>query len=563
MGNILCSDNFRSFFYSIEKAHFSVDELSVLINSKLYHVASDISLGRLECNLNVPPNIYEENGRNAEFLFYLNSDGYSKNGVHFEYFTGDNAKAVFIAYPTLGYTWSNDEIEEVGFLCKSIFTLCGRARLAYIVENSILKDAPTGLLNAKGFIKIGDEYARKGILHNFTAMFINLKNFKCVNSQIGDKSGDKVIKIYSSLIIQKLEKGEIFARLGGDNFTLLIKNENADEFIKFLSGVNIEIENNGISTVLSIAARMGIYHIVPGDQMRYVMNCISSAIGNARRSFVSDVVVFNHEIMHKVQREQEITAQFPLAIKNNEFVVYYQPKVDLNTNIMCGCEALVRWNKNGQLVPPGEFIPVFERNGNVCALDFYMLDKVCADIRRWIDEGLEPVTVSVNFSKMHLHNPHISEDILRIINSYNIDNKYIEIELTEMSDYNDYDAFKSLVTNMKKNGVITSIDDFGTGYSSLNLLTDFNFDIVKLDKSFLDNIIKSNSKTDEIVVRNIVRMVRELNMKAIAEGVETPEQAKFLKDIDCTMVQGYLYDKPLCAEDFEKRLKKKEYIKVL
>ncbi len=148
---------------------------------------------------------------------------------------------------------------------------------------------------------------------------------------------------------------------------------------------------------------------------------------------------------------------------------------------------------------------------------------------------------------------------MNIIKKYGVDSRYIEIELTEMSDFNDYNAFKSLVTKMKDNGVLTSIDDFGTGYSSLNLLTDFNFDVVKLDKSFLDNIIRSQSKTDEIVVRNIVKMIKELNMKAIAEGVETAEQARFLKEIECTMVQGYLYDKPLCVEDFVKRLEKKVY----
>ena len=135
--------------------------------------------------------------------------------------------------------------------------------------------------------------------------------------------------------------------------------------------------------------------------------------------------------------------------------------------------------------------------------------------------------------------------------------------MTEMSDFNDYDAFKHLVSTMKDNGVVTSIDDFGTGYSSLNLLTDFMFDVVKLDKSFLDNISRTQSKTDEIVVRNIVKMIRELGMRVIAEGVETVEQAKFLKSIDCSMVQGYLYDRPLCVEEFIKRLQKRNYEKLL
>ena len=563
MGSIICSDNFRNFFNAIEKAHFSIDEVSELIGRNLLPIASDISLGRLVCNFSAPPMILEAKGKNVEFEFYVNPDGYNKNPLNFEYFTGNNARAYFSAYPILGYSWNEKEMEEISFLCKSIFVLCGRARLSTILENSVFRDNLTGLPNAAGFIKIGSEYLEQGVLHDYTAMFINLKNFKCINSQISDKKGDVVLKAYTVELLKRLEKSEVIARLGGDNFTLLIKKQNVKDFVDFLSGVKIDVEIGSNTVVFCIASRIGLYDILKGDQMSYVMGCISSAISDARRSFVTDVVVFNHEIMRKVQKEQEVTALFPFAIKNREFVVYYQPKVDLSTNVMCGCEALVRWQRDGKLISPGDFIPVFERDGNVCALDFYMLENVCSDIRKWLDEGLEPVTVSVNFSKTHLHNPNVSDDILKIINKYGIESKYIEIELTEMSDYNDYDAFKSLVTNMKDNGVVTSIDDFGTGYSSLNLLTDFNFDIVKLDKSFLDNIIKSNSKTDEIVVRNIVRMIKELNMKAIAEGVETPEQARFLKDIDCTMVQGYLYDKPLCAEEFIKRLKKKEYEKVI
>jgi len=293
--------------------------------------------------------------------------------------------------------------------------------------------------------------------------------------------------------------------------------------------------------------------------MGYVMNCISTAINTARHSTTDDVVVFTTEIMNKIERERKLMHTFPTALKQHEFLVYYQPKVSLADNIMCGCEALARWKRDGVLVPPSEFIPIFERDGSICALDFYILDCVCRDIREWLEQGLEPVTVSVNFSKTHLHNPSISDDIMAIINKYAIDTRYIEIELTEMSDFKDYEAFKTLVNNMKENGVMTSIDDFGTGYSSLNLLTDFMFDVVKLDKSFLDNMARSGSGTDEIVVRNIVKMIKELGMKAIAEGVETVEQASFLKDIDCTMVQGFLFDKPLSKEEFQNRLKLKEY----
>ena len=437
--------------------------------------------------------------------------------------------------------------------------MCGRTRLSDILAKSLSKDIHTGLVNSNGYVIAGNRLANTGKLHEYTAIYLNLKNFRYINGQIGNKYGDAVIKAYSQALTSELGKNEIAARFGGDNFALLIKNENAEKFIKLLSGINLEVEYLGAKNHFCISARAGVYRIQKGDIMTHVMNSISAAVSTARRGGGNDITIFSPEVLYKMLREQEIASSFPKAIRNKEFVVYYQPKVNLETNELCGCEALVRWLKDGKLVPPGEFIPIFERDGNICTLDFYVFDRVCSDIKHWQEEGLEPVTVSVNFSKTHLHNPRVGDEILKIIDKYGIDSKYIEIELTEMSDYNDYEAFKTLVTKMKSHGVMTSIDDFGTGFSSLNLLTDFMFDIVKLDKSFLDNIIKENSKTDEIVVRNIVKMVKELNMKAIAEGVETAEQARFLKDINCTMVQGYLFDKPLPLNEFIERLKTRKY----
>ena len=326
-----------------------------------------------------------------------------------------------------------------------------------------------------------------------------------------------------------------------------------------ISGADLEIEIAGSVSHFSMQARAGMYDIKEGDAMPHVMNCISAAISTARRHPTKHIITFTPEVLYKIMQEQEITASFPAAIRNKEFLVYFQPKVDLKTRELCGCEALVRWLKDGNLIPPMNFIPLFEHNGSICSLDFYMLENVCRSICEWKSKGLEPVTVSVNFSKTHLHNPNIAEDILKIIRKYGIESRYIEIEMTEMSDFNDYEAFRNLVNKLKANGVTTSIDDFGTGYSSLNLLTDFMFDIVKLDKSFIDNIIRNKSKTDEIVVRNIVRMINELNMTSIAEGVETSEQAGLLKDIGCGMVQGYLFDRPLPEEEFINRLKTRVY----
>lgn len=561
MNSVLCSKNFREFFDGIETIGLPLFNLTELISSRIPVIADDLHLGRLVCEFNTPPSPIEPQGRAVESQMYISHSGFENVSVNYVNRTGDNGKVELIAYPVKGYTWSDDEKKDIEFLCRNIFLLCGRARLSDIVKVALTRDSATGILNTAGFVNGGNRLIAEGRIQEYAAMYLNLKNYRSINSQIGYKYGDMVMKSYADALVNMMDEDELVARLGGDNFAVMIKKEKMDSYLKFLSSTLVVAEIGGSVTTFNISARIGVYNIEKGDSMMHIMNCISSAISAVRRNGTSDYAFFNQEIVNKLDREQEISASFTTAIKNREFLVYYQPKVDLRTNRLCGCEALVRWQKDGKLISPGEFIPIFERDGNICALDFYMLDKVCRNISEWKQMGLEPVTVSVNFSKTHLLNPLIAEDIMAVINKYEVDTKYIEIELTEMSDFNDYNAFKALVNKMKANGVLTSIDDFGTGYSSLNLLTDFMFDVVKLDKSFLDNIVKSGSKTDEIVVRNIVRMIKELNMKAIAEGVESADQVRFLRDIECTMVQGYFYDKPLPVDEFLKRLKEKNYTK--
>ena len=167
--------------------------------------------------------------------------------------------------------------------------------------------------------------------------------------------------------------------------------------------------------------------------------------------------------------------------------------------------------------------------------------------------GIEPVRVSVNLSKKNLENPNLSEDVLNIINRYDIPHEFLEIELTETSGYEDFNALNAFVETMNKHNITTSIDDFGSGFSSLNLLKDLAVDVIKLDRSLLSSI-ELHDKCDEIVLRNIINMINELEMTEVAEGVETVEQATFLKDINCSMAQGFLFDKPLPQEEFVKRL---------
>ncbi len=563
MKKSLCSGNYKKFFGSIDKYGLTIEELISVISENMPLIAEDMTLGKLVVHFFAPSSPLEPKGEDRIVVLYENDSGAETEQIFEEFITTGGGKVSFEAYPVKGAVWSEEDKDDIIFLVKNIFAMCGRARLSGIVKKSMSTDVSTGLMNANGYVAAGNRLAAEGRIHEYNAMYLNLRNFKFINTQIGNKYGDAVIREYANTLSAFIGDDGFASRLGGDNFAILVKKERSEEIIKFIGSVEIDVPFAGTTSHFCIQARAGVYDIKDGDLMPHVMNCISAAVSSARRHPTDYAVIFTPEVLYRIMQEQEISANFPAALRRKEFVVYYQPKVNLETNELCGCEALVRWIRDGKIVPPMEFIPLFERNGSICSLDFYMLESVCEHIKEWQEKGLEPVTVSVNFSKTHLHNPDIADDIISIINKYGIDSRYIEIEMTEMSDFNDYEAFKKLVTKLKENGVMTSIDDFGTGYSSLNLLTDFMFDIVKLDKSFLDNIVRNNSKTDEIVVRNIVRMIRELDMKTIAEGVETAEQAAFLKGINCTLVQGYLFDKPLPEQEFETRLRSRKYDNIL
>ena len=249
----------------------------------------------------------------------------------------------------------------------------------------------------------------------------------------------------------------------------------------------------------------------------------------------------------------DVLGEFPEALKNEEFQVFYQPKVSLKNYRLNGAEALCRWKHNGEMIPPFKFIPVLEQGQDICALDFYMLEHVCMDIERWIKEGKRAVRVSVNLSRRHFVNKNLLNDIFDIINKYEFSNKYIEIELTETSTDVDFKELRRVVTGLTEQGIHTSIDDFGMGYSSLNLLRELPWNTLKIDKSLLP----VNGERDSnlaVIMQYVIAMAQTLGIECIAEGVETIEQINILKNKNCFLAQGFYFDKPLEKQEFEERL---------
>lgn len=424
-----------------------------------------------------------------------------------------------------------------------------------ILMNYCYTDSLTGILNTAGFMKQGTSLCEKNIQTDYIGLFLNIKGFRYINQRFGFTYGDDAMRKYAQRIQKLLLPDELFARLGCDNYALLVKKERVDTLLDSLLSVRVHIQLEDFVNTFDLSSRAGLYTIKPEDTMNDIINRITVAGLLAKSSPHHNTIWFREAMMERYIHNKEIADSFISAIENNEFSVYYQPKVSLDNQTLCGCEALARWDRVSEVIFPSEFVPILEQEGSICVLDFYVLENVCRDIRNWLDTGIEPVRISTNFSKIHLHNKNLAKDILRILDRYQIDTKYIEIELTETCGYEDFESLSNFVDTMKAHGVHTSLDDFGTGYSSLTLLKDLNIDTIKLDKSFLSQSPNTtNKRTNEIVIKTVINMAIDLEMQVICEGVETIEQAQLLRSLHCDAAQGFLFDGPLSHDDFEKRL---------
>ena len=259
----------------------------------------------------------------------------------------------------------------------------------------------------------------------------------------------------------------------------------------------------------------------------------------------------------RIYRQKQIEDRYEEALANDEFRIYLQPKVDTETGRIVGAESLARWFCNGIVLYPTEFVPILEQEGMVASLDLYVLKKTCEYIKEWKDNGITPVPVSVNFSRRDLGFKDLAKEIMDTIDSYGVDRKYIEIEVTETASEDERVLMTNFLSRLKEGEIATAIDDFGTGYSSLSTLRDFPVSVIKIDRSFINN--EELNSSDEIVLRNIVTMANELGIDVVTEGVERPDQTQLLKNIGCHVVQGFLYDNPMPKKDFEKRLQKGVY----
>jgi EAL domain-containing protein (putative c-di-GMP-specific phosphodiesterase class I) len=349
--------------------------------------------------------------------------------------------------------------------------------------------------------------------------------------------------------------------MGGDNFIIAVRKKLLDKVIELLKGTPVIYDLNRTKRVM-IVADAGIL-IIPED-FRFsgtddIMDKVNAALQEAKSGVKENIVFFDDRMIVDKEKKMLIQQYFPKAMKDKDIKVFYQPKVDIRTGEIVGAEALCRWFRDGKMIPPMEFIPVLEQGADICALDFYMLNEVCGDIRRWLDEGRKVVRISVNLSRKHMMDIDLLGRIIGVINKNEVPPKYIEIELTETTTDVEFLDLKRVVNGLQQAGVYTSVDDFGMGYSSLNLIREIPWNVLKVDRSFLPVEGDNKQSTRSIMFKYVVAMANEMGLECLAEGVETKQQVDILKANNCEIAQGFFFDRPLPVEDFEKRLDASRY----
>lgn len=392
----------------------------------------------------------------------------------------------------------------------------------------------------------------------YALIYTNIEKFKVLNEQFGKNSCDDILRSIDYGITLGLEKDECMGRLFADNFCILVKYTNEDELVKRLDKwhkASIDyIESKGANW-LPLIIEFGVFVI--GNDTIPIPNMVDRAklaLTESTHEIMGKVryAIYDEQVRSLLFREKKLEDMMEESLKNNEFQVYLQPKYCTQTETIGGAEALVRWiSKTEGMMFPDEFIPLFEKNGFIIQLDFWVFEEVCKHVRKWIDMGLEPVKISVNCSRIHLKNANFIERYRLIAGKYNIPHQVIEIELTENTVFGDVEFLSKIIDAIHEAGFGCSMDDFGSGYSSLNLIKDIPVDTLKLDKIFFRSGSKDIERT-ESVVGSIITMSKALNMETVAEGVEEQIQVDMLKRLNCDYLQGYFYAKPMPISQFEK-----------
>ncbi len=446
-----------------------------------------------------------------------------------------------------------DEYRKLDLMLRAMLSFISRNRLGNLVEKLAFYDED-GYPNINYFTRHLELMNEKDLIRGNTTIQFNLRHFSLVNKEIGRSAGDIAMRRYFKTISSVIGHDGLICRVGGDNFAAIFKSDLLRSVLQVAEGFPIVYDDDNEKRIM-ISACVGVYVIPedyvfenPGD----ILGKIFSTAHDAKLDLNGTVVYYNETSIKEKERKMHVRRFFKEALANGEFQAFYQPKVNIVTGEIVGAEALSRWVIDNKIVAPIEFIPVLEQNTDICSLDLYMLELVCKDIRRWLDAGKKVVRVSVNLSRKNLIDVDLIEHLLTIVDKYEIPHRYIEFELTETTTDVAFTDLKRIVTELRNKDISITVDDFGVGYSSLNLIREIPWDVLKLDKCFIPT--EENYGITELIFRHVVAMAQAMGLECVAEGVETEDQIRILRDNDCLVAQGFYFDKPMPVKEFDKKL---------
>lgn len=440
-----------------------------------------------------------------------------------------------------------------------VFDVTERKRSEQMLQYQAFHDLLTGLPNRTLF----NEQLSTALAnaqrheHMMAVMFLDLDRFKNINDILGHAIGDQLLQGFAERLRGSIRSGDTVARWGGDEFTILLPQiNNAEEVTKVAQRIlqdlkpAFELNNNN----LHISSSIGIaLYPQDGEDSESLLRKADAALyltkaqGRNNYQFYSPMMTSKASILLKLEN------LLHYALDQEEFLIYYQPQVNIQTGEISGMEALLRWkHPELGLVSPGQFIPLAEETGLIIPIGEWAIKAVCAQNKIWQQSGLPPIRVAVNLSARQFQQPNLVTMVAQILKETRLDPRWLELEITETTMMQNVDFAKRAMQDFQQMGVHISIDDFGTGYSSLGYLKKFPFHKLKIDRSFVNEL--QNNPKDTAIISTVITLGKGLNLTVVAEGVETKQQLKLLRNLKCEVIQGYYFSQPMKAEDATKFL---------
>ncbi len=450
----------------------------------------------------------------------------------------------------------------IGVLCLSVFLLIYGYQMLRKNHKQLIElayyDSLTGAYNTVRFMQEMKD-ALSGP-EKYSVCVLNIHQFKFINEIFGRAQGDKLLCHISQVLKESVNPGEYFCRDTGDFFWMILKGQNEEAIRERLYEMMEKISRFSLSQHhnYQIMIYCGVAVRRDDSSAEMMMTHAMFALQTAKGTDRNNVWFYDVELHKQETLQNYIESHMHQALKDKEFRMFLQPKMDMRTGKLGGAEALVRWiPKDGTIIYPNQFIPLFESNGFCSSLDMYMVENVCRKIREWIDAGITPVPISVNQSKILFYEEDYVENLCAVLERYRIPGDLITLEILEGLAAGNIDELNEKIDQLKEKGFRISMDDFGSGYSSFNTLGKLHIDELKMDRVFLSAITGKEDERQKIIMAQVVDLAKKLRISTVAEGVETKENETLIRTLGCGYGQGYYYSRPIDEDEFDRKYMEK------